>query len=539
MDFGANVAKPGLAGGRGRSRLGRRRQRYPGSLLGRFYLLGVRSELRTPSRGAPGRLSLPRSQTFLRAPSEGASLGSPPVHISDVNVSKPPVAGVRGLIPTRRGRLRLSRTQKWGMQPKGQPRSRPKFPPKLRWSRHDPGARGPQREVGTDGEVGRVGAGPTAPAARSMRSRAPGANSQRQAPPQAWCRRSARHPTSPHTCSARRRAQDTWEPSLGLRSSRQELFTSPGHAPFAPDPPTSKGQHAPEQGGGLSAPLSSSDFSQSWKGVSFSSKRPSTPSSFPQRLPFPATSQTDRQETQRRRKTTAPPGPILLPRAGRKQRREHIFPPPPHPESATRAEPDSKGPRGGRGRRGKGGRGRNQAERASERDREREKNIQQNHANAPPTWVQHTLEIEDDQDKGSQASGQHHPANSVHPHHFQQRRLHGFVLPTGTGASGRCARGAGAGTPRSGAEPGRLRAGLGSAREEGSGWLRGGSRSPQPRARVWKTPELLWKCGDAWTRWLRAPAPPAVPPRLSAAASTPPAAAAAASSRAGRLGCER
>lgn len=163
-----------------------------------------------------------------------------------------------------------------------------------------------------------MGAGPMALAARSMRSRAPGANSQRQAPSQAWCRGSARHPTSPHTCSARRRARDTWEPSPGLPSSRQGLFTSPGRAPFAPAPPTRKGQHAPAQGGGLSAPLSSSDFNQSWKGVSFSPNRPPTPSSFPQPLPFPATSQTDRQETQRRRekKTTAPPGPILRPTAG-------------------------------------------------------------------------------------------------------------------------------------------------------------------------------------------------------------------------------
>lgn len=160
-----------------------------------------------------------------------------------------------------------------------------------------------------------MGAGPMALAARSMRSRAPGANSQRQAPSQAWCRGSARHPTSPHTCSARRRARDTWEPSPGLPSSRQGLFTSQGRAPFAPAPPTRKGQHAPAQGGGLSAPLSSSDFNQSWKGVSFSSNRPPTPSSFPQPLPFPATSQTDRQETQRRRRKKKLP-PLLVPSSG-------------------------------------------------------------------------------------------------------------------------------------------------------------------------------------------------------------------------------
>ncbi|MEJ1277156.1 hypothetical protein NN561_008069 [Cricetulus griseus] len=93
-------------------------------------------------------------------------------------------------------------------------------------------------------------------------------------------------------------------------------------------------------------------------------------------------------------------------------------------------------------------RGRREEVRLEEAEsRGREENIQQNHANAPPTWVQHTLEIEDDQDKGSQASGQHHPANSVHPHHFQQRRLHGFVLAAGTRLSGRRVRSAEAGTP--------------------------------------------------------------------------------------------
>lgn len=129
------------------------------------------------------------------------------------------------------------------------------------------------------------------------------------------------------------------------------------------------------------------------------------------------------------------------------------------------------------------------------------------------------MEIEDDQDKGSQASGQHHPANSVHPHHFQERRLHGFVLPTGTGESGRRARGAGARTPRPGAEPGRRRAGLGGLGRR-TGLLSQPLSEPPPRAGLRKTPELLWKCQDAWTRRLRAPEPPAAP-RLSAAASAP------------------
>lgn len=156
---------------------------------------------------------------------------------------------------------------------------------------------------------------------------------------------------------------------------------------------------------------------------------------------------------------------------------------------------------------------------AAEREREREENIQQNHANAPPTWVQHTLEIEDDQDKGSQASGQHHPADSVHPHHFQQRRLHGFVLPAGTGVSGRRARGAGAGTPRRGVEPGRRRAGLGGLeRRLGQVWR----PLSEPLAPGWGVEDAgvaleVPGCVDPPA----ARSDPPAPPRLPAAASAP------------------
>lgn len=90
------------------------------------------------------------------------------------------------------------------------------------------------------------------------------------------------------------------------------------------------------------------------------------------------------------------------------------------------------------------------------------------------------MEIEDDQDKGSQASGQHHPADSVHPHHFQQRWLHGFVLAAGTGVSGRRARGAGAGTPPRGPEPGRRRAELSKARREDRARLAAALGAPSP-----------------------------------------------------------
>lgn len=42
-----------------------------------------------------------------------------------------------------------------------------------------------------------------------------------------------------------------------------------------------------------------------------------------------------------------------------------------------------------------------------------------------PTWLKHTLEIKDDQNKGSQTSGKYHPAYPAHPHQFAQSLFHG------------------------------------------------------------------------------------------------------------------
>lgn len=312
-------------------------------------------------------------------------------------------------------------------------------------------------------------------------------------------------------------------------------------------PPPGKGS-----GPGRRAPLSSPDRGTSGELRSVQTRLPPPGAELhTTSLPCSATSQTDRQETQRKKgererekkkktrnpPTTAPPAPILHPGAGRKKGKvstsSFLLSIP------TPGRPGSQEPRGGWGG-GKVGKGRSPAP-ASGRGRAREgKNIQQNHANAPPTWVQHTLEIEDDQDKGSQASGQHHPANSVHPHHFQQRRLHGFVLATGTGLSGRRAGAQEPGPCRAERSPG----GAG----QGRAGLGGGTRrraprrlsGPPPRARVWKAPELPGKCRDAWSRRLRAPAAPAAAPlRLPAAASALAGGRRAASSRAGRLGRER
>lgn len=43
-----------------------------------------------------------------------------------------------------------------------------------------------------------------------------------------------------------------------------------------------------------------------------------------------------------------------------------------------------------------------------------------------PTWLEHTLEIKDDQNKRSQTSGEYHPAYSAHPHQLEQSLFHGW-----------------------------------------------------------------------------------------------------------------
>lgn len=41
-----------------------------------------------------------------------------------------------------------------------------------------------------------------------------------------------------------------------------------------------------------------------------------------------------------------------------------------------------------------------------------------------PTWLEHTLEIKDDQNKRSQTGGKYHPAYPAHPHQFAQSLFH-------------------------------------------------------------------------------------------------------------------
>lgn len=131
---------------------------------------------------------------------------------------------------------------------------------------------------------GSVGAGPTPPAARSMRSRAPEASSQRQAPSPAWCRGSAGHPTSPHLLraalspghvGAKPRTTD-----LGAGSPPRQV----AH-PSLPAPHPERGSAPGLRATGSWCLFHPQTFGQGWKGVPFSSNRP-----HPHPLQLPATS---------------------------------------------------------------------------------------------------------------------------------------------------------------------------------------------------------------------------------------------------------
>lgn len=156
------------------------------------------------------------------------------------------------------------------------------------------------------------------------------------------------------------------EPSPGLQGSLRRLSRSPEPAPFAPGTPARKGQRARAQRGRFPAPLPSSDFGRNGEEVSFSANRPPFPGSFPQPLPFPAPSQPDRRETQRKKNYR--PSRSHPPARCREnaEKGAHLPSPPSHPDAVTPAEPGGQEPRGGRGGGGEGGSGRSQAERPSE-----------------------------------------------------------------------------------------------------------------------------------------------------------------------------
>lgn len=133
--------------------------------------------------------------------------------------------------------------------------------------------------------------------------------------------------------------------SLGLPSSRQGLATSP----FAPEPPTP--EKAMRPGAERQAPGASFIFgSRHQRGVAFSSNRPPTTSSCPQPLylaPLPRR-QTDKRHKEKREggETNYRPSCSHPPARSREEEEEgeDVFPPPLHPDSATRADLAARSP---------------------------------------------------------------------------------------------------------------------------------------------------------------------------------------------------
>lgn len=333
--------------------------------------VGLRSRAAHP-RPPRSRAPLPlQDPNFPSHPSEATSLVPPPVQISDVELClsrKGPEEW--GSFPRRPGDSRCSDSRSGGCKRTVSPGPDQSFLQNCR-------GQGMTQELG----VPISGAGGW--------SRPRGTIHKVTAEPDPGGKRPARgggaaagHPTSLHTCSALRRARDTWEPSAGLPSLLQGLATSPGRKPFAPGPATRKRRLARALSSRLRVTLSSPDLGSNGEGVSFSSNQPLTPGCFPHlSLSLLPRRQTDKGhkekkkkgKKQKKQKTTAPPGPILQPGAGRKKRGKHTFPSPPHPDAVTQVHPGSQEPRRGRRRKGRVARGRNQAERGSERARARER----------------------------------------------------------------------------------------------------------------------------------------------------------------------
>lgn len=234
------------------------------------------------------------------------------------------------------------------MQPDGQPRTRPKFPPKLRWRARPRSSE--SRSTGSGAGCG-AGAGPGAQAARSRRSRSRAPGQTAGAGPHPQPGGGAVPGTQPLPTPAQRGAEPRTRGSLAPGSPARGGGWQPrrGAHPSPPVPPTRKRQRAGAPGGWLPAPLSSSDLGRSREGVSFSSNRPSTLSSFPQPLPCSATSQTDRQETQRRKqnKTKLPPLGSHPPAWSREDEEERAHSSSSPSDSGIRADSVSKEPRGG------------------------------------------------------------------------------------------------------------------------------------------------------------------------------------------------
>lgn len=100
-----------------------------------------------------------------------------------------------------------------------------------------------------------------------------------------------------------------------------------------------------------------------------------------------------------------------------------------------------------------------------------------------PTWLEHTLEIKDDQNKGSQTGGEYHPAYPAHPHQVTQSLFHDWEAAARFGGTRRAA-----GLSGSLEVPGRSVAGQGARRIHsgayhcediwGGGWAEPGPPTP-------------------------------------------------------------
>lgn len=242
----------------------------------------------------------------------------------------------------------MLRIQEWRKQPDGQPRTRPKFPPKLLRPRRDPEAvtstesgeplgwgRRVKQAPGHQPQ-GQCGARPRGQTAGARPLPQPGGGAAPGTQPL---------PTPPRGAEPGTRGSL----SLGFPSSRRGLASSPGRTAFAPGPPTQEQAARPGAGRRLPAPFRPQLAASTRSCVLF------IPAPHHQELPTTslpcfATSQTDRQETQREKgergekKTTAPPAPILQPGAEREEEGEHVFPPPLHPDSATPADRAARSP---------------------------------------------------------------------------------------------------------------------------------------------------------------------------------------------------
>lgn len=195
--------------------------------------------------------------------------------------------------------LRMLGTQEWRKQPDGQPRTRPKFPPKLLRPRGDPEAitstesgeplgwgRRVKQAPGHQPQ-GQCGARPRGQTAGARPLPQPGGGAAPGTQPL---------PTPPRDAEPGTRGSL----SLGLPSSRRVLATSSGRTAFAPGLPTQEQAARPGSGRRLPAPFHPQLAASTGSCVLF------IPAPHHQELPATslpcfATSPTDRQETQRKK----------------------------------------------------------------------------------------------------------------------------------------------------------------------------------------------------------------------------------------------